>query len=229
LNVEYVVYLAFLLALAGYLARDELWLRLLMLAASANYIIYYYTVTDAPLWSAIATSGALALVNLAVIVIVILERTTFTMTPPVASIYRSFDMLTPGQFRRIMRHGTIRRAEEPVRLTTEGMRVEKLHFVTDGGVTVTKQGRRTEIPARIFVGEIAYATGNVASATVEVSPGSAWVEWDQEALRRLTRRFPALGVALVAQFNVDLLGKVATSQPIARTAPDREPGRRIAR
>jgi hypothetical protein len=229
LNVEYVVYLAFLFALAGYLARDELWLRLLMLAASANYLAYYYAVTDAPLWSAILTSGTLALVNLAMIVVVILERTTFTMTKPVASIYRSFDMLTPGQFRRIMRHGTIRRAEEPVRLTTEGMRVEKLHFVTDGGVTVTKQGRRTEIPARIFVGEIAYATGNVASATVEVSPGSAWVEWDQEALRRLTRRFPALGVALVAQFNVDLLGKVATSQPIARTAPDREPGRRIAR
>jgi CRP-like cAMP-binding protein len=117
-----------------------------------------------------------------------------------------------------MRHGTIRSAEETVRLTTEGMRVEKLHFVNDGSVVVTKRGQRTEIPARIFVGEIAYATGNLASATVEVTPGSVWVEWDQEALRRLTRRYPALGVALMAQFNVDLLGKVATSQPIARGA-----------
>jgi hypothetical protein len=229
LHVEHFVYLAFLFALAGYIARDELWLRLLMLAASANYLAYYYAVTDAPLWSAILTSGTLALVNLAMIVVVILERTTFTMTKPVATIYRSFDMLTPGQFRRIMRHGTIRTAEEPVRLTTEGMRVEKLHFVTEGGAIVTKQGRRTEIPARIFVGEIAYATGNVASATVEVAAGSAWVEWDQEALRSLTRRFPALGVALVAQFNVDLLGKVATSQPIGRATGDREPERRLAR
>jgi hypothetical protein len=218
LNVDYFVYLAFLFALAGYLARDELWLRLLMLAASANYLAYYYAVTDAPLWGAIATSGALALVNLGVIVVVILERTTFTMSRQVASIYRSFDMLTPGQFRRMMRHGNVRTAEGPVRLTTEGMRVEKLHFVTEGGVIVTKQGRRTEIPARIFVGEIAYATGNVASATVEITPGSVWVEWDQEALRSLTRRYPALGVALVAQFNVDLLGKVATSQPMGRAA-----------
>ena len=216
MNAEYFVYLAFFFALAGYLARDELWLRLLMLAASGNYLAYYYAVTDAPLWGAIATSGALALVNLGVIVIVILERTTFTMSRQVSSIYRSFDMLTPGQFRRMMRLGTVRSAEEPVRLTTEGMRVEKLHFVTEGGVTVTKHGRRAEIPARIFVGEIAYATGNVASATVEVSPGAVWVEWDQEALRSLTRRFPALGVALVAQFNVDLLGKVATSQPMGR-------------
>jgi hypothetical protein len=189
-----------------------------MLAASANYLAYYYAVTDAPLWGAIATSGALALVNLGVIVVVIVERTTFTMTRQVASIYRSFDMLTPGQFRRMMRHGTVRTAEGPIRLTTEGMRVDKLHFVTEGGVIVTKQGRRTEIPARIFVGEIAYATGNVASATVEISPGSVWVEWDQEALRSLTRRYPALGVALVAQFNVDLLGKVATSQPMGRAA-----------
>jgi hypothetical protein len=219
LNAEYFVYLAFFFALAGYLARDELWLRLLMLAASGNYLAYYYAVTDAPLWGAIATSGALALVNIGVIVVVILERTTFTMSRQVSSIYRSFDMLTPGQFRRMMRLGTVRSAEDPVRLTTEGMRVEKLYFVTEGGVTVTKHGRRAVIPARIFVGEIAYATGNVASATVEVSPGAVWVEWDQEALRSLTRRFPALGVALVAQFNVDLLGKVATSQPMGRVWP----------
>jgi len=216
LTVEYFVYLAFLFALGGYLARDELWLRLLMLAASANYLVYYFTVTDAPLWDAILTSGALALVNLAVIGIVILERTTFTMTRQVADIYRGFDMLTPGQFRRLMRHGAIRTADDTVRLTTEGMQVDKLHFVNDGSVVVTKHGQRTEIPAHIFVGEIAYATGNLASATVEVVPGSVWVEWDQEALRRLTRRFPALGVALVAQFNVDLLGKVATSQPMGR-------------
>jgi hypothetical protein len=216
LNVDYFVYLAFIFALAGYLARDELWLRLLMLAASANYLAYYYGVSDAPLWGAIATSGTLALVNLGVIVVVILERTTFTMSRQVSSIYRSFDMLTPGQFRRMMRLGTVRSAEEPARLTTEGMRVDKLHFVTQGTVTVTKHGRRAEIPARIFVGEIAYATGNLASATVEVSPGAVWVEWDQEALRRLTRRFPALGVALMAQFNADLLGKVATSQPMGR-------------
>jgi CRP-like cAMP-binding protein len=68
------------------------------------------------------------------------------------------------------------------------------------------------------VGEIAYATGNAASATVEVAPGSVWVEWDQERLRQLTRRHPALGVALMAQFNADLLGKVAASQPIGGAA-----------
>jgi hypothetical protein len=218
LNVEYLVYLAFAFALAGYLARDELWLRLLMLAASVNYLAYYYTVTQEPLWNAILTSGALAFVNLVMIGIVILERTTFAMSRQVAAIFRSFDMLTPGQFRRIMRYGTVRTADDTVRLTTEGMRVEKLYYVTAGTVIVTKEGRRTEIPPRIFVGEIAYATGNVASATVELAPGSVWVEWDQDRLRRLARRFPALGVALVAQFNADLLGKVATSQPIGRTA-----------
>ena len=214
------IYLAFGFALAGYLARDELWLRLLMLAASVNYLLFYYYATDEPLWDAILTSGVLAVINLAVIGIVITERTTLVMSRQVASIYRSFDMLTPGQFRRIMRLGEIRTAGEAVRLTTEGHAVDKLSFVTEGAVVVTKQGRRAEIPARIFVGEIAYATGRPASATVDVMPGAVWVEWDQEALRRLTRRFPSLGVALVAQFNADLLGKVASSQPIGRSAPE---------
>jgi hypothetical protein len=225
--VDSFVYLAFGLALVGYLARDELWLRLLLLAASSCYIAYYATVAESPLWSAILTSGALALVNLVMIGIVVLERTTLTMTRQVASIYRSFDMLTPGQFRRIMRLGTIRKASDTTRLTTENRPVDKLHFVTEGRVILTKQTLRTELPARIFVGEIAYATGRPASATVEVAPGSVWVEWEQAALRRLTRRFPQLGVALVAQFNVDLLDKVAASQPIARTAEAavREAGR----
>jgi len=218
LGVDSFVYLAFALGLAGYLARDELWLRLLMLAASANYLVFYYHVADEPLWNAILTSGTLALVNLAVIGVVILERTTLAMSRQVAAIYRSFEMLTPGQFRRIMRLGDIRTATGTVRLTTEGEPVEKLSFVTNGSVTVSKQGRRTEIPARIFVGEIAYATGRPASATVEVTPGTVWIEWDQEKLRRLARRFPSLGVALVAQFNVDLLDKVAASQPIGRAA-----------
>ena len=160
LNVEYFVYIAFAFALVGYLARDELWLRLLMLAASANYLAYYYTVADVPLWNAIYTSGALALVNLVMICVVVLERTTFAMSRQVAAIFRSFDMLTPGQFRRMMRYGTVRTADETVRLTTEGMRVDKLCYVTAGKVVVTKEGRRTEIPPRIFVGEIAYATGN---------------------------------------------------------------------
>lgn len=208
------VYLAFAFALAAYLARDELWLRLLMLAASVNYLLFYYFATEEPLWDAILTSGLLAIVNLVVIGIVVTERTTLAMSRQVASIYRSFDMLTPGQFRRIMRLGQIRTADQPVRLTTEGQPVDKLSFVTEGVVVVTKQGRRTEIPARIFVGEIAYATGRPASATVDVLPGAVWIEWDQEALRRLTRRVPSLGVALVAQFNADLLDKVASSQPI---------------
>lgn len=220
MTVDTFVYLAFALALVGYIARDELWFRLLMLAASGNYLAYYFTVAEAPLWSAITTSGTLALVNLCVIVIVILERTSFTMSRQEVSIYRSFGMLTPGQFRRIMRIATVRTATSPVRLTVEGKRVANLHFVTEGGVVVTKQGQRTEIPARIFVGEIAYVTGNPASATVEVAPGSVWIEWDPERLRTLTRRHPAVGVALVAQFNADLLSKVAASQPIGRAAAE---------
>jgi hypothetical protein len=146
LSVEYFVYIAFAFALAGYLARDELWLRLLLLAASANYIAYYWTVAEGPLGDAILTSGALAAVNLVMIGVVILERSTFAMSPQMAAIYRSFDMLTPGQFRRIMRHGTVRTADGVVRLTTEGMRVDRLCYVTEAGLR--HEGRPADRDAR---------------------------------------------------------------------------------
>ena len=70
LGVAIVVYIAFVLDMAGFLARDELWLRTLMLAASALYLIYYYFVTDVPLWDAIRTNAALAAVNLIMIGVV---------------------------------------------------------------------------------------------------------------------------------------------------------------
>ncbi len=71
LSVAVFVYAAFVFDVFGFLARDELWLRLQMMAAMMLYIIYYYLVADAPLWDAIITNGTLAAVNLAMIFVVI--------------------------------------------------------------------------------------------------------------------------------------------------------------
>ena len=102
LGVGALIWAAFVFNLFGFLARDELYLRLLMLVGSALSIGYYLTVVaDQPLWDAILTRGALALANSVMIAIVISERTTWFMSRESLDLYKSFDMLTPGQFRRI--------------------------------------------------------------------------------------------------------------------------------
>ena len=111
LGVGVLVYIAFVFDLFGFMARDELWLRLLMLAASALYLVYYFIVAGTPLWDALITNGALALVNLAIIAVIVTERTTLGFSPEDAALSRLFPLLRPGQFRRLLKAG--RRVSAP--------------------------------------------------------------------------------------------------------------------
>lgn len=215
LGIGTLVYMAFVFDLFGFLARDELWLRLLMLAASALYLVYYFFVAGEPLWDALFTNGALALVNLVMIFVVIAERTTFAMTRETAELYRSFDMLNPGQFRRLMRHGTSGIVTDKLRLATRNEALTKLYFVSDGPIHITKRDTEVVIADKTFIGEVAYLQGSPATATVELGKGARYVVWDHEVLARLKRRSPALRIAMAAQFNRDLLAKVAASMPLA--------------
>lgn len=214
LPIGAIVYIAFVFGLFGFLARDELKLRLMMLAANAMYLLYYYNVAETPLWDALTTNGALALVNMAMICVVIVERTTFSMTRETAELYRLFPMLSPGQFRRLLKTGRSVRPVEPQELTRAGVAPNDLYFVVDGPVTITKGDQASQIGGHIFVGEIAFLTGQPASATVTVGPGARYLQWRGDDLKRLINKSPKLRVALSAQFNDDLVNKVARSVPM---------------
>ena len=102
-TVDSLVYVAFLASVSGLLTRDELRLRVLILIGSGFYLAYYRMAPDTPLWGAIITNSALACANLYMIFVVISERTTFAMDRDTLHIYRLFDKLSPGQFRRLFR------------------------------------------------------------------------------------------------------------------------------
>lgn len=209
-----LVYTALGFGIAGFLARDEFWLRLLMLIASGFYIAYYYVVTGMPLWDPIITNGLLALANVTVLCIVIAERSRLFMSREMSDIFARFSRLTPGQFRRLMRAGRIVSTNEPVTLASEGKLLDQLFFVLDGAVAIKKQGSTARLSGGVFIGEVAFLNKQPASATVQLSPGARYLVWDSADLERLIDRAPALGNALLAQLNVDMATKVGNSQPV---------------
>ncbi len=214
LSTSFLVYLAFVLGVLGFLARDELLLRLLMFAASMLYLVYYYHVTAAPLWDSLITTAILGGVNMAMIVVVVLERTTFSMSSENAALSRHFPVLTPGQFRRLLKCARLVAAAEAVVLTREAAPVDRLWYVYEGGLRIDKAGRVSRLDTAMFVGELAFLTGASASASVSVEAGARYLEWDARALRSLIDKSPGLRVALQAQFNADLVRKVSTSAPV---------------
>ncbi len=216
LSIGVLVYIAFVFDLLGFLARDELWLRLFMLAAGILYIFYYYYAADVPLWDAMITNGALDAVNLIMIAIVLSERTTYTMTREQTEIYGHFPLMSPGQFRRLMKIGEIVTTVEDQTLTVEGEAPGALYFVLDGPLRMIKGTQEANLLPGCFIGEIAYLTGNVASAGIRVGSGARFLRWDAAALQRVTRRNPGLRNALLGHFNTDLARKVAASTPTVR-------------
>lgn len=215
LSIGILVYMAFVFDLFGFLARDELILRLLMLAASALYLVYFYNVSEDPLWDVIIADMALAIANLTMICIVVVERTTFSMSREDEALFSHFPMLTPGQFRRLLKSARVLIALNPVALTREGAQVDRLWFVHEGAVRIDKAGTGTVIARPMFVGELAFLTGAPASASVSAETGARYLEWDAAALRSQVGKSSDLNVALQAQFNADLVRKVTHSTPLA--------------
>lgn len=217
-----LVYLAFAFKLLGFIARDELNWRGLMLTASLLYLAYYYLVAERPLWDAIVTNGLLAAVNLGMIGIVLAERSTWFLSPEHRRIHVHFDRFAPGQFRRLLRLASVQQVTAETNLTTEGEPVAHLHFVHEGRTIIRKGGQTVTLTRAGFVGELAFLTGAPATATVTLAPGARVLTWKTSDLKRLMARRPALANALMAQINMDLAIKVATSRPMAQE-PARDP------
>ena len=215
LSAEALVYIAFGLYVTGFMARDELILRGLVLAGSAFYLAYYYSIADTPLWEALITTSILALVNLVMMVVILFERSTIGMSRETAEVYGHFPMLRPGQFRRVVRVADRVEADDDQTLIVAGEQPQYLYFMLHGPIDIEKQDENVPIDAGIFLGEIAFLSSDAASATVRVRPGGVFLRWEVEKLRRMLTRFPALNSAVVANFNVDLAKKLAISMPMA--------------
>jgi CRP-like cAMP-binding protein len=199
--------------LFAFFIRDELPLRSLIIVSTVIYIAYYYLALDPPLWDAIVTSVLMIFANLYVLGQVLLERTTFRLSPDEKRLFDAFETLTPGQFRRILRIAQWRVAEDPegTVLTREAEPSGALFYVFEGIISVQKGERLFRLPQDNFVGEIAFVLKRKTTATTVAPQGVRYVEWDADALRRLGNRYPNLGNALNALLTRDLARKLTAS------------------
>lgn len=206
-----LVHVAGLLQVSGYLSRDQLVLRGLLFAGSCFYVAYYIFSAATPMWEAVLWTSVLMSANFYVMARLYMDRRHRVLTPDEQRLVSVFSTLTPGQFRRLMKAANWATAGGDTKLTLEGKRPDALFFVLDGTITISKAGRRFTVAAGVFIGEIAWLLGTPATATVEVSRGARYVEWDAAHLRTLLTRSPDLRIAFESMLNRDLAGKLGKS------------------
>lgn len=213
--------LGFLMKVAGFVVRDELVLRALV-AGGLACDAAFYGLRPEPILQSVLANIALVSVNVALIVLILVERTTWRMSAQDIALFRQFPTLTPGQFRRLRPAMTRQRCAAGAELTREGAAVDRLMLVYSDCILIEKDGSRFPIAGPAFVGEIAFLTGHPSSATVTLPAGGEVIGLPIADLKRRMARAPALNNAMVALFGHELARKVADSVPMDRAA--RKPG-----
>ncbi|SHG97954.1 Crp/Fnr family transcriptional regulator [Marivita hallyeonensis] len=217
-SAEFFVHVALFFYVWGLLARNELWLRLLILAGTFCYIVYYYYVSEAPLWDAIWASSVIGVTNLFMIGVILHERSTLGMNATMLALYASFPTLNPGQFRRIMKHADWVTAEAETRICTRGVRPDSLYLVSAGQMHLFRDGTDAWIGPGNFIGEISFLIDGPATADVIAQKGTEYVRWDRAKLKALMDKSPRISNAISALFNKDIARKLSVSTPVPEQA-----------
>jgi hypothetical protein len=202
-----------LMAFLAFLLRDQLQLRLLMAISLFLQGLYYYTIPGGPFYDPLFWKIVSLAANILMIVLVFGGRIDFGIPADVRELFNKIAVLTPGQFRKLLKSAT-RTKETEVPLLIEGQAVHQLHYLLKGSASIAKGKTRNEISSGVFLGEVAFLNGTKASATVRLKPGAECVSWDSQTLKSMMQKDKALDIAMRGVFNHDLAAKVAASVPL---------------
>ncbi len=210
LGAQTIVYVAGAFYVAGLIVINQIALRLLILAGTTFYLIYYFNVAEEPLWEAIYISSLILIANIIGILSLLAKKSRFAIPKAYADIYPLMPLLPPGDFRALMKHASRYSLREPKKVTTEGMPGSKLYFVISGNTEVHKGDSRFTLSPHVFLGEVAFLIDDISSASTWLPAGAEVLEWQFSELRHHADRNLRFRLALDAVLSVDLARKVAT-------------------
>lgn len=217
--LELMFHVANAIALAAYLFRDQFYLRLTVVISMILQAIYYLFISSTgPLFDPLVWKVLTIVLNAGMIALLFRDRLSFGIDAETRPLYEAIGVLTPGQFRRLLRAAT--RVSGPLLMVRLGLRPEALFYVLVGHAEVRKDGRRLDVGPGSFIGEIAFLTGSGATADVSLHAESRALSWDVVALRTLMQKEKAIDIALRGLLSHDLALKTSRSDlPEALGAP----------
>jgi hypothetical protein len=204
--LAYLIHFGYLLMLAGFLARDVLLLRALLLAAQVIVAVYAASIAVPAI---AAWNGLFATVNAVWVVIIIRQRQRVRVPKELRDIHTAhFAAMSAGEFLRWWRLGErVMLRDEP--LTRDGASPAWLYFILDGVARVTRSASTlADLPAGCFVGEMSLVTGAPANADVDALGGVTVQRWPRPRVEDLRARDLTLWVKVQSAIGADLVQKI---------------------
>jgi hypothetical protein len=129
----------------------------------------------------------------------------------------AFAGLSREQLAQLVKVGSWRTLEPGTQVTREGEPVRELVLICDGQMVVEAQGRTiTHLHGGSLVGELAFVSGNTASATVTVERMTRAFVLEMERLRKVARADDLVASAIDRVVGRDLAAKLTAGTKTAR-------------
>jgi len=191
--------------------KDQLKLRGVLLVGLAFSLLSHVVGLQHPAWPDLFWTATSFAIDVYVLTQLIFDRTHFGLTPEQEKLFWAFKVLTPGEFRSLVKVAQWKTAHEGELLTQAGVKPDHLFYVLDGEVRIAKGERAFTVQPRSFIGEVAYLHDCPASASVTLGEGARYLSWDLATLERRLESGRALRAAMMRLLSLDTAQKVAAS------------------
>jgi CRP-like cAMP-binding protein len=200
-----------LLTAGAYLVRRILWLRALAIAANLSVAAAAYRSGPQTHWEIIAWTSAFILINLGHSTWLLYERHLARLSDDERRLAdTAFRALDPVIVRRLLRRGLARAYAETDCIVRQGVPLDHLYVIVEGEAAVLIGGRVVaRLKAGDFIGEIAFLSADLSTATVVATTTLRCLAWPADDLRQRLKRQPDLRTIVHAAIGRDLAAKTA--------------------
>ena len=203
-------HVSYVLIAISYYLTNIFWLRVAAVIGLA-FEILYFLMSGGAMHTGVAWDIVFIAINLFQIYWLVDERLKLRKAENVHLLRQGvFAGLTNAQLARVVATGDWRTLEPGTRLTSEGEPVKELVLLCEGQAAVDAHGVTVaHLRGGAFVGEMAFVSGQAASATVTVEHPSRAFIFDMARLHKLVETDDLVAVAIHRVIGRDLVQKLS--------------------
>ena len=215
-------HLSYLVIAVSYFLTNMFWLRTAAVIGLALEIIYFM-LTRQSLTAGLPWDIVFILINFYELALLLRERALAKLPAADAPLLRrAFDGLDDAQIAKLLRAADWRDVTAGEVITRQDAPVEALYFVLSGRAKVEVEGQNVaQLEHGTFIGEIAYLTGNAASARVVMEEAGRLLAFSRVRVAKVTAGDKQISGILYQVLGRDLAQKMR--QANTRRVLDGEP------
>ena len=215
-------HLSFLVIAISYFLTNMFWLRTAAVIGLALEIIYFM-LTRQSLTAGLPWDIVFILINFYELALLLRERALAKLPAVDAPLLRrAFEGLDDAQIAKLLRAADWRDVTAGEVITRQDAPVEALYFILSGRAKVEVEGQNVaQLEHGTFIGEIAYLTGNAASARVVMEEAGRLLAFSRVRVAKVTAGDKQISGILYQVLGRDLAQKMR--QANTRRVLDGEP------